>query len=573
MKIKIREPQLLTFEEFENLSIEDKLLILPLMPPKKRFDFLTDSKDAIALVRASPVIDLMVTIKEIGLDGAGPLLALCNSEQLQYFLDMDAWSGYSFDKEKMHRYLMILREWDIDVFKDKFCGLDYEQQLIYLLGDFKVFLVRDDFDPDEGAPENSFTIDGMYYLQPLCDEEKFLLTKELLMLVFENDKDLYLRLVEGMRQELYSVLEDELYRFRNSRITELGFYEYDDAIGVYSEPTNIKRTIIPSRIDEFSYSRLPIRYIHDIEPIKSELELIDERCAMEILFELQVLVNRLIIADKLEMFEIESLETSSKKVKSLLRLGLDVIKSELNIEPLQAVKQFYVIDIFRHGYKKLKSLRDEAKRIKSIHQYLKFVELPPYFEVLMKITQKNFVEINMREIFSDATSEYPESLVEIQKLQDLLLELEASLDILIKCYEVRIEDIEQFDHTHTNIPSDSKPPLYNLLMTPIINSFLGHGLRFVPIEKMDIISVYKKIFVESRGEILLSDEFLKSIEENIFLKLKESSNRYLYARRIIGRVLEEFISELGHIQDIHQLNPDFISVITIKKKRFLLTIE
>ncbi|MCX7959591.1 MAG: DUF6178 family protein, partial [Deltaproteobacteria bacterium] len=124
---------------------------------KKRFDFLTDSRDAGELVKKSPVIDLMVTIKEVGLGGAGALLGLCESEQIQYFLDLDSWNGYKFDKEKMHDYLMVLREWDRDVLIEKFTGLDYEQQLIYLFEDFKVYLSKEDFNPDEDTPEGSFT--------------------------------------------------------------------------------------------------------------------------------------------------------------------------------------------------------------------------------------------------------------------------------------------------------------------------------------------------------------------------------------------------------------------------------
>lgn len=67
MKLKKIDAGLLTFEEFETMTLDEKLLLLPLLPPKKRFEFLTDSRDAGSLVRASPVVDLMVTIKEIGI--------------------------------------------------------------------------------------------------------------------------------------------------------------------------------------------------------------------------------------------------------------------------------------------------------------------------------------------------------------------------------------------------------------------------------------------------------------------------------------------------------------------------
>ncbi|GEM_PF-2364375 len=565
MKLKkIDSGLLITFEEFETMALDEKLLLLPLLPPKKRFEFLTDSRDAGALVRASPVVDLIVTLKEIGIEGAGALLSFCTAEQIQYFMDMDTWNGYSFDKNRMHNYLMVLREWDLDTLVNKFTGLDYEQQLIYLLNDFQVFLAREDFNPEEGIPEGTFTIDGLYYLKPNCDEEKFLLVKELMMLIFSSDKNLYFRLIEGMRQELYSNLEEDLYRFKSSRITELGFYEYEDAIGIYSEPTNIKREIIPPRIDPFSYSRLPVRYISDLDQIRSEIESIDDRTALEILFELQILINRAIIADKLEMFELESLEIASEKIKSMLRLGLDVIKKEQGITSEEAIRQYYVIDIFRHGYKKLKFIRDGARRILGIHRYLKLVELPLYFEGLLNIAQTNFAQINMKEIFSDALSEYPSSIAEIERLNELLLEIEASLDIIIQCYNVGINDIEESLRDIINIAPGSKPSFFNLLITPATNMILGREPLFKPLKIDEVEQLCKRSFIKEKEEIFLTEDFLKILEERLFSKIKGKPG-YIYARRIMGRALEEYISELGYISDFSSITPELISVIALRK--------
>lgn len=565
MAIIKRDIASLSFEDFEGLPLEEKLTILPLLSPKKRFDFMTDSRDSGALVKASPVVDLMVTIKEIGLDGAGALLALCGTEQIQYFMDMDTWEGYSFSKERMHQYLMVMRAWDHDTLLEKYSGLDYEQQLLYLHSDFRVFLAKEDFDPEEGIPENTFTIDGLYYIEPLCDEEKYLLVKELLTGIFSKDQNLYTRLVEGMRQELYSHLEEDMYRFRSSRITELGFYEYEEAIGVYSKPTSIKRNIVPQRIDSYTYSRLPIRYLTDMSMIKADFDRLEERVSLEILFELQVLINRLIVADRLEMFELESIEEASSKVKSFLKLGLEVMRSELGVEPSDAIKDYYVIDIFRSGYQEIKRIRDEARRIKSIHKYLQFVELPNYFESLIKVANTNFGEMSLKEVFSDATSDYPQSITEVNRCIDLLYEIEASLDILIRCYNVSISDMENMDYSKTNIPTNTKPNLFNLLMTPVANLILNKGLVFEPISKEEIGKISSFSFLRESEEISLTDDFLKMLEENIFEKIKEKSTRYAHARRLFGRVLDEYISELGGITDTPNLNPEFISIITIYK--------
>lgn len=553
----------LSFEDFEARPIDERLLILPLLSPKKRFEFLTDSRDARRLVRSMPVVDLAVTIKEIGIDGSGALLALCDYEQMQYIMDLDTWEGFHFSKNRMHHYLMVLREWDAEELLDKFVHLDYEQQLLYLLGDFRIFLAKEDFDPQEGTLDDTFTIEGTYYIKPLCDEEKCFLVKEILTEIFAKDYNLYRRLVEGMRQEIYVNLEEDFYRIRSSRITELGFYEYQEAIGVYSEPTGIRREIVPPEIDNLTYARLPVKYISDIEAMDGVGENIDRREMLEILFELQVLINRLIIADRLEMFEIESIEESSEKVRALLRLGLEVMKSESGIEPIDALKGYYVIDIFRNGYKKLRSLRNEAKRILSLNQYLKYVDMPPYFENLIKIAYTNFGEIDMTRIFSDAKYTYPASLKEIARLFDLLYELESSLEILIRCYNVTVSDIEEIKRFDTNIPKEESPSLFSLLITPFANHLLGKAPLLLPLARGDIERLARLSFVRSGDDLLLSEEFLKKMEETVFSPLKKG-HLYTYARRIVGRALEEYIAELGNIQNFSEIKTDYISCLIIR---------
>ncbi len=555
----------LSFDEFEQKTLEEKLLILPLLSPKKRFDFLTDLRDAGKLVQSMPVVDLAVTIKEIGIDGSGALLSLCSYEQIQYIMDLDTWEGFYFSKERMHNYMMVLREWSRETLLDKFIHMDYEQQLIYMLGDFKVFLAKEDFNPEEGCPDGTFTIDGVYYLKPNCDEEKQMLIKELLTEIFSEDHTLYLRLVEGMRQELYTNLEEDLYKIKSSRITELGFYEYEDAIGVYNEPTEIKREIIPPAIDNFTYSRLPVKYISEIEVVKDNIEEISQRTMMEILFELQVLINRLVVADRLEMFEIESVEESSNKVKALLRLGLEVIKAEHNIKPADAIKNYYVIDIFRHGYKKLKLLREEARRIISIHQYLKFVGLPLYFENLLRIAKTNFGEIDMMQIFSDAKYTYPCSIQEIQRLFDLLYEIEASLEIIIRCYDIKLSDFNRIKETKINIPYQERPGLFCLLITPFANYLLTGKSILSPVSSNNLEKLCNISFVKNGDDVTLSDRFLREMEDKIFSPLKEIS-LYPYARRIMGRALEEYIGELGGISDFKDIKIEYISCIILEQK-------
>ena len=62
-------------------------------PARQRLDALLARADALPLVRSLPAQDVYLLIRELGLADAAALVGHCSGEQLQAFVDLDAWAG------------------------------------------------------------------------------------------------------------------------------------------------------------------------------------------------------------------------------------------------------------------------------------------------------------------------------------------------------------------------------------------------------------------------------------------------------------------------------------------------
>src|SRR4051812_41154658 len=78
--------------------------------PQQALERLLQRPDAAKLVRATPAQPLYLFIKALGLDDSIELLALCSTEQLQAFLDFDAWQADRLSPARIFPWIAALLE-------------------------------------------------------------------------------------------------------------------------------------------------------------------------------------------------------------------------------------------------------------------------------------------------------------------------------------------------------------------------------------------------------------------------------------------------------------------------------
>ncbi|MFW5878610.1 MAG: DUF6178 family protein, partial [Myxococcota bacterium] len=97
---------------------------------RRRMDLILGKDNAQALVRALPAEDLYFLIKDIGVDDAGPLVALASPEQFRSFVDLDCWQPIEGGREVsptcVLQWLSVAREGTAESAAGKRAGLDTE---------------------------------------------------------------------------------------------------------------------------------------------------------------------------------------------------------------------------------------------------------------------------------------------------------------------------------------------------------------------------------------------------------------------------------------------------------------
>ncbi len=207
---------------------------LALKSAKERFDKLIASEHGAVLVPLLHAEDLYLTIKEVGLSDALELVRLASPDQFRAFVDLDAWKRDSFLPSVL---LSWIRAAGTDEKEERFRGklrhLDIEVLKLALRSTVIVHEVAEGQDPYiEGTAFRS--PEGKYVLDITVEGADYLGIKRLLDELYAEDPFKAARLLEAIRWEVPSELEETAFRWRSARMEDLGFPALSEALSYYS---------------------------------------------------------------------------------------------------------------------------------------------------------------------------------------------------------------------------------------------------------------------------------------------------------------------------------------------------
>lgn len=209
---------------------------------KKRLDFIINHQSPLKVVQSTPVFDLLLTMREIGAESFLELAEMMKPEQVQELLDLEIWPGDRLDSKIAGNYFSLLFTANKDTAIKQLHGLDIE--LLGLM--FK--LVSDIYDLTLGEEPQDFP--ELYSKSPdnrflVCfkDNEEHGGLKESLHQFLEElygrDLKYSLLLLERVRFELASGLEEQSLHWRNSRMLDLGVLPREERL-MFFAPLSIK---------------------------------------------------------------------------------------------------------------------------------------------------------------------------------------------------------------------------------------------------------------------------------------------------------------------------------------------
>jgi hypothetical protein len=217
-----------TSNELDIISFQKSLQPLR---PKQRLDAILNRPDAMKIVRQMPSQDLFITIKEVGLSDSLELLELLSPEQVKACLDLDGWNHDRIDPKALGHWLESLFAANPRRAVQSFRELDVE--LISLL--LKLYATVYDLSAEEEAADlgsvYSTTPDNHYMVvfDAAADEQHLIhFLKDALEQLYGRDMPFALRMIEAVRWETASALEEEALKWRDGRMQDLGFAPLDE---------------------------------------------------------------------------------------------------------------------------------------------------------------------------------------------------------------------------------------------------------------------------------------------------------------------------------------------------------
>lgn len=352
----------LSEKEFLALPFADKVGYLKKLSPKSKLDMITADPEGKRLTRALIPQELFWTIKEIGEEDAMVLIDYSSPKQFAFFLDIETWGKWSYSRERGIEWLRHLLECGEEKIFETVPQLDPELLLLMFSKEIEVGggvgeLVTD----EERLAPWDHTFDNIYFITFLHKESSQLIAS-LLDILFRRTKNLYLGLMEGVKSEVDSELEDMAFRFRSGRLADLGFPELDDALAVYAplDPESFAVAHGKEPVSGDIASPVPV---HLVEGTLLERVLSGE-APESVLAELNYLFNAAMVAEEVPFSDTEAMTTVFKRVFGYLNIALEYLSKGDEAKATAIIGNEYLKRLFQLGFGMVTRLRHEAKRLR-----------------------------------------------------------------------------------------------------------------------------------------------------------------------------------------------------------------
>ncbi len=351
--------------EFNALSFENRLALVREASGRRKYELLVEAPDAERLIRRLPAQEVFLLIKELGLPDVPELLAGVNTDQFTAFLDLDCWQGDLFDGRTAAEWLAVLFEAGEEKVLETMEEMEFPLLILLLKKHMDVLVTPGDFDD-----ENDRSLVGQEnagYEIAYRDAETGKLIAAFLQVLQRHDPRMFVRLLESVRWEHEMELEEENYQERRNRLEALGFPDPFESRVIYAwtdptdfDPAACRRVGIP----DLPSGEAPA-FILSAVPAGGLLpEVLAGGIDIETAWELTWLLNRVMIADRLNIGDVSQVREATGEIFRYLNLALEHL---CGADVEQATRMFtatYPQSLFRLGFSLTFDLQRRARAIR-----------------------------------------------------------------------------------------------------------------------------------------------------------------------------------------------------------------
>jgi len=328
------------------------------LPARARVDALLASKDAAGLVRSLPAEQLYATIAEVGLADATELVQLASPDQFQSLVDLGAWTRDTLDPHRLLEWLRAARGEESEDLLGKLHGIDLELVESMLRAFTVVHDLEDNPDPHvEGVTIDS--ADGHFRIEMKVEGPEEAALRALLLDLMGEDPFAFSRLMEALRWEMPSELEEAALRFRWARLADLGFPDREAAAGLYAA---LRLPPPPPPADTSELARSGGAKVDLVQAALLGLDPVEAENAGE---ELRGVFNAALVADGADPGDLDAFRASAERARDTLGLGLEYLTGGDPRRATAVVRETSLRTVFQTGFALALRLRHRAERLAS----------------------------------------------------------------------------------------------------------------------------------------------------------------------------------------------------------------
>src|SRR5262245_21523751 len=200
----------------------------------RRIDALLSAENADAAVAALSAGEVFELVHEVGFEDSQALIELATPAQIQGCFDLDGWTRDQLDVAPLKPWLAGLAEAGFEKLADVWSHLDSELRALIVQRYVKIY---DSSLGEEPAEDNEAPImttpDRMFLLELSGDDDTQRLVMRLVEDLYRADPDLARHTIMAARSEPPAELEEMSYRWRSSRLADLGYVDFYDALDLF----------------------------------------------------------------------------------------------------------------------------------------------------------------------------------------------------------------------------------------------------------------------------------------------------------------------------------------------------
>lgn len=571
------------------------------LPSRQALARLLERPDAAKLVRATPAQPLFLFLKSLGLEDAIELLALCSTEQVQAFLDMDTWERDRIVPARFLPWIAALCDLGPQKLAAHIRRLDGELLACFLGSRLRIYELSDEDHPPPEEPQGLFytTPDRFYLVDILPSPEEAeasdstALLQRFLDMLYQADLELGRAVLQSARWEAGTETEDLAYRFRSGRMADLGYIEYYEALKVYmlldplagtsaqplKSPT--EAPVVPDPMAANLFLRTlsgpgtaDCTFVHAAAHLSAEEQ-------QHLYQQLLVLANNAMAADRIELGDFEAARGVLGRTAGYLSLGLELqllpagmsSQSEqaqhvqINVAQAAALlRKSSPLHLFRLGYSLTVQLRKLAGLLVSGKEAGLTTLLPkedPASLLPMRLGEPLRNLLLVRPLYSGYLEHEPTvgshlqvvpgarpflSLRDLGKAAAFISDLSTLGKYLTVGLGLRRDNLHET--LHNTVPGVQDAQLADLLGTMIANLLLRRPPVFVPFPRRDLPALRHAALGDApEGTAALPkstvEHIRKTLEGRIFERAVSESEAALLLSPPSQRLLDETLEALG----------------------------